>query len=182
MQPDQPAQIPDQSGSPQKTPDAPPVQFGTPVVPVQPTTPPTTPLAQPAVSTLPPLPMRVAPTEQPAQPAQVVTPVVATTPVNRVVQIRRVVYTALSILEIFLAIRLLLRLFAANPDAIFSELIYTLTFPFITPFLGVFPDTQASGSVLELSTVLAMIMYPIFAWIILRIVRLSNRRQPTANP
>ena len=76
------------------------------------------------------------------------------------------------------------RAIAANPDAAFSRLIYALTFPFITPFAGVFPDSGASGSVLELSTILAMIMYPLFCWIIVRVVRLTNHRRgatPTTN-
>ncbi len=168
-----------------------PVQPGTPVIPVQPAVPPlpVTPAAtaQPVASALPPLPPRVlaVPTDgavpaAPGTPVQLVTPVVTTpTAAIRVFNVRRVLYTILSVVEVFLAIRLLLRLFAANPDAVFSRLIYALTFPFIAPFSGVFPESHASGSVLEISTILAMIMYPLFCWVIVRLVRLTNDRRPT---
>jgi hypothetical protein len=167
-----------------------PVAPGTPVVPAQPVVPvePVVPaLVTPTVdSALPPLPPRVlaVPTEPVAPtalgtPVQFVTPVATTPAAARVFNLRRVLYTLLSILEVFLAIRLLLRLLAANPDAVFSRLIYALTFPFIAPFSGVFPDSRASGSVLELSTILAMIMYPLFCWIVVRVVRLTNRRRLT---
>lgn len=190
MQPTDPTQMPqqpelvsDEGGVPTvaaNAGEAQPVQYVTPVVPAQPTTP-----AQPMASALPPLPPRViaTPPVAPGTPVQFVTPVdAAPASAVRVFNVRRILYTALSILEVFLAIRLLLRLLAANPDAVFSRLIYALTFPFIAPFSDVFPDSQARGSVLELSTILAMIMYPLFCWIIVRVIRLTNNRRATPTP
>ena len=180
--------------SPAPAGEATPVQYVTPAAPMQQPVQPVT-VVQPVAPALPPLPPRVLPvpaavvtpatTETPGAPVQYVIPVAdAPAAAVRAFNVRRVVYTVLSILETFLTIRLLLRLLAANPDAAFSRLIYALTFPFITPFAGVFPDSGASGSVLELSTILAMIMYPLFCWIIVRVVRLTNHRRgatPTTN-
>ena len=142
---------------------------------------------QPIAPAIPPLPLRAVNTTGgtatpvvTAAPVQYVAPVATTTrTINTVARVRRTIYTIVGILDIFLGLRLLLRLFAANPDASFSRLIYALTFPFVAPFSGVFPDSQASGSVFEVSTLLALLMYPLFGWIAVRVVRLTSNRQPT---
>jgi uncharacterized protein YggT (Ycf19 family) len=117
---------------------------------------------------------------QPVQPVQLVAPVSATdAAVYRVQRIRQILYTVVGILDIILLVRLALRLLGANPDAPFSSLVYSLTSPFVAPFEGVFPDTQSRGSVLEVSTVLAILTYPLLAWIVVQFVKLTNRRAPT---
>jgi hypothetical protein len=89
------------------------------------------------------------------------------------------VYLALSIVETLIVIRVILRLLGANPDAGFTSLIYGLTFPFDAPFLGVFPNAAASGSVLELSSLLALVVYPLLAWVIVRVAHVvAQRRTP----
>jgi len=93
--------------------------------------------------------------------------------------VARIVYLILGILETLLLIRLLLKLLAANPDAGFSSLIYGLTAPFVAPFQGVFPDSGARGSVLELSTILAMIVYAPLAWGIVTVARIVRDRRAT---
>ncbi|HEV2461915.1 MAG TPA: hypothetical protein VGS80_26465 [Ktedonobacterales bacterium] len=40
-----------------------------------------------------------------------------------------------------------------------------------------FPEPGGHGSVLELSTVLAMIVYALLAWGIVRVIEISRRRQ-----
>jgi hypothetical protein len=114
----------------------------------------------------------------PETPYQAVTPVVPVTTARAARFWRRenIIYVVLSILETLLAIRLFLKLLGANPDAAFSALIYGLTYPFVLPFSGVFPDAQARGSIFELSTLLALLVYPIIAWIIVRILRAGPGR------
>ena len=73
----------------------------------------------------------------------------------------------------------MLKLLDANPDAGFSSLIYGLTWPFVALFQGVFPEPSARGSVLELSTLLAMIVYALLAWGIVRVIEITSRRQTT---
>jgi YGGT family len=116
---------------------------------------------------------------QPIQPVQPVQPVVPVQPVliPPGYRTRQIVYLILGILEVLLAIRLLLKLLDANPDAGFSSLIYGLTWPFVALFEGVFPEPGGHGSVLELSTVLAMIVYALLAWGIVRVIEISRRRQ-----
>lgn len=92
----------------------------------------------------------------------------------------RIVYLVFGIIEALILIRVILKLLAANPDAGFSSLIYGLTAPFVAPFEGVFPAPSGGGSVLELSSILAIIVYILLAWAIVRIIDLVNRRRPPA--
>jgi len=69
----------------------------------------------------------------------------------------------LDIIEFLLAFRFLLKLFGANPNAGFSNFIYTLSFPFAAPFLNVFRITRVEGSSFEWTTLLAMLVYWLIA-------------------
>jgi uncharacterized protein YggT (Ycf19 family) len=89
----------------------------------------------------------------------------------------RVIYLILGIVEALLLIRLILKLLAANPVAGFSSLIYGITAPLVAPFVGVFPNAQGDASVLEVATILAMIVYALLAWGIVRLVEIIARRQ-----
>ena len=97
-------------------------------------------------------------------------------PLYRGVQI---VWYVLGILEVLLAFRFLLKLFGANPGAGFSSFIYALSYPFAAPFLNVFRISRVEGSVLEWTTLLAMVVY----WIIaLGISRLFVMGKPVSAP
>jgi ABC-type Na+ efflux pump permease subunit len=76
----------------------------------------------------------------------------------------QIVWYLLGILEVLLAFRFLLKLFGANPGAGFSNFVYSLSYPFATPFLNVFRISSVEGSVFEWTTLLAMLVYWIVAW------------------
>jgi hypothetical protein len=119
---------------------------------------------------------------QPVQPVQPVRPVEPeyVVPVSGLYRTRQIIYLILGILETLLIIRLVLRLLAANPNAGFSTIIYGVTGPFVAPFQGVFPTPQANGSMLEVAALLAMIVYALLVWAIVRIIEISRTRKPTA--
>jgi hypothetical protein len=81
----------------------------------------------------------------------------------------QVVWYLFSFIEALLIFRFLLKLIGANPEAIFTNLIYTLSYPFAVPFLYVVRSTQVSGSVFEWTTLLAMLVYWVVAWGIVRL-------------
>lgn len=89
----------------------------------------------------------------------------------------QIVYLVFGVIEVLIAIRFLLKLLAANPDAGFSSFMYGITEPFVAFFQGVFPTPVSRGSVLELSSVLAIIVYALLAYIIVRVIRIAARRQ-----
>ncbi|HEX6800093.1 MAG TPA: YggT family protein [Ktedonobacterales bacterium] len=116
------------------------------------------------------------PPAQPVQPVQPARPVM----VSNGYRAAQIIYLILGILETLLLIRLVLKLLAANPNAGFTSLIYGITFPFVALFEGVFPTPQSNGSVLELSTILAMIVYALLAWGIVKVIDIArHNRRPT---
>jgi len=92
------------------------------------------------------------------------------------------VYFLFGVLEILLAFRLVLKLTGANISSAFVGLIYGLTGIFILPFEGIFRRGFAQGvettSVFEPSTLVAIIVYAVLAWGIVKLLRiLSGERQ-----
>lgn len=87
-----------------------------------------------------------------------------------------VVYYILNIIEVILALRLIFRLLGANPDNGLVNFLYTISAPLISPFTGIFRQPVVSGSVIEWSTVVAMIIYAIVAYLIVQLFTLGSRR------
>ena len=77
-------------------------------------------------------------------------------------------------IEALLAFRFILKLLGANPTAGFSSFIYGVSYPFAAPFLNVFRITQVRGSVFEWTTLLAMIVYWLFAWGIVKLLLMGK--------
>lgn len=82
----------------------------------------------------------------------------------------QIVWYVLGLVEVLLAFRFILKLLGANATAGFTSFIYSITAPFASPFVSVFKATKAQGSVLEWSTVLAMVVYYIVAWGIIKML------------
>ena len=95
----------------------------------------------------------------------------STKPLYRATQI---VWYVLGLIEVLLAFRFVLKLLGANPVAGFSSFIYGITYVFAAPFLNVFSKTTLSGSVLEWTTLLAMLVYWIIALGIIKIFLMSK--------
>lgn len=74
------------------------------------------------------------------------------------------------VIEGLLVIRLVLKLLGANPRAGFSDFIYSVTGPFVAPFTAMFNDPASGGSVLELGTIIAIIVYALVAWLVARLI------------
>ncbi len=92
------------------------------------------------------------------------------------------VYFFFGALEVLLTFRLVLKLMGASLTSTFVGLIYGLTGIFILPFEGIFRRGYTQGvettSVLEPATVVAMIVYAILVWGIVKLIRiLSGEKQ-----
>jgi len=94
------------------------------------------------------------------------------------------IYYFFGALEILLAFRLVLKLMGASISSAFVRLIYGITGLFILPFEGIFRRGLSQGiettSVLEPSTFVAIIVYALLAWGIVKLVQISSgEQQPT---
>ena len=82
----------------------------------------------------------------------------------------QLVWLFLGILEALLALRFGLKLIGANPDSPFAVFIYGFTNLFLFPFAGLTGTPAAGGMVLEISSVIAMVVYALIAWALERII------------
>jgi len=86
----------------------------------------------------------------------------------------QIVWYILGIIEVALTFRFALKLFGANPSAGFTSFMYGVTYIFAAPFLNVFRITQVAGSVVEWTTVLAMFVYWVIAYGIIKLFLMSK--------
>lgn len=82
----------------------------------------------------------------------------------------QLIWLGLGILEVLLALRVALKLIAANPSNLFASLLYSFTDLFLFPFAGLTQTPSAGGMVLEVHTLIAMVVYALAAWALERIV------------
>lgn len=80
------------------------------------------------------------------------------------------VWLLFGMLEALIALRIGLKLIGANPDSPIAALIYGFTSLFLAPFEGLMGTPAAGGMVLELSSVIAMVVYALIAWALERLI------------
>jgi hypothetical protein len=85
-------------------------------------------------------------------------------------KITQLIWLFLGVLEALIALRIGLKLIAANPDSPIVALIYGFTSLFLFPFQGMTATPSAGGMVLELSSFFAMVIYAMVAWAVERTV------------
>src|SRR5581483_105932 len=85
----------------------------------------------------------------------------------------RLINFLFGLLEVILLLRFIFRLLAANQYSPFVAFLYNLSYPFVAPFKGIFTDPGLlNGSVLEVSTIVAMIVYGLICWGLVSLVRI----------
>ncbi len=82
----------------------------------------------------------------------------------------QVVWLFLGILEALLALRFFLKLIAANPGSPIAAFLYGFTDLFLWPFSGLTTTPAVGSMVMEISTLVAMMVYGLIAWAIERII------------
>jgi hypothetical protein len=92
----------------------------------------------------------------------------------------QLIWLGLGLLEALLALRIVLKLIGANAENGFAALLYSFTDLFLRPFVGLTGTPAAGGMVLEISSVIAMIVYALLAWVLERIVWVIFYRPRTA--
>ena len=82
------------------------------------------------------------------------------------------IYLVFGILGGLLTIRFFLALLGANPAAGFTQFIYGITKPFLAPFVGLFGTARFEGSVFEVNPLVAILVYALIAWVLVKAVGL----------
>lgn len=85
-------------------------------------------------------------------------------------KVTQLIWLLLGILEALIALRVFFKLIGVNAGNTFATLLYNVTDLFVAPFTSLIGAPAAGGMVLEISSVIAMIVYFLIAWTFERIV------------
>jgi hypothetical protein len=90
----------------------------------------------------------------------------------------KIVYYILGVFEVLFAFRLIFKLLGANPENILVSFIYLVSKPFLSLFIGIFRSATTEGieaqSVFELTTIIAMVVYAVIAWGIVKLIQING--------
>lgn len=89
-----------------------------------------------------------------------------------VIRIIQIIYYLTGALAVLLLLRILLRLFGANPDNQFAAFVYNLSSGFVAPFNDLFGTPER----LDINALVAILAYVILAWLLGRLIWLIGSR------
>ena len=99
---------------------------------------------------------------------------------SRAVWLENLIYFIFGGIALLIAARVLLLAIGANPDNGFTNFIYRLSRIFVAPFTSmVEPIELGTTAVFEVSSVLAIFVYLVMAWLLARLVFLISARPAT---
>ena len=94
--------------------------------------------------------------------------------------VSQMVYFVLALVESFLGLRFILRLFNANSAADFVRWMYENTQPLLEPFENIFTSVRLEGGfTIEFSTLFAILVYALIGFLILSLIN-TLTPEPTA--
>jgi uncharacterized membrane protein len=91
-------------------------------------------------------------------------------------KLNRIMWSMLVFLEILLALRFVLRLIAANSESGFGMFLFGITGLFVAPFNGLISTPTSGGSSLEVTTLIAMVVYALIFWGVAYAIRMFTER------
>jgi YggT family protein len=94
-------------------------------------------------------------------------------------KVTQIVWLLFALLEAAIALRVVLKLIAANPGNPFASLVYLFTDIFLWPFFGLTATPASGGMVLEIPSIIAMIIYALLGWLLIKVIWLVFSRTPT---
>ncbi len=80
------------------------------------------------------------------------------------------IWLMFGVLEALIALRIGLKLIGANPESPIVALIYGITYLFLFPYEGLVASPTFGNSILEVSSLIAMFIYGLIAWVVERSV------------
>jgi hypothetical protein len=99
---------------------------------------------------------------------------------NKSPQSRKYILYLLGVLEVFFAFRFVFKILGASMESTFVSFIYSATNLFLSPFNGIFRMAVSEGietkSVLEPTLIIAMIVYALIAWGIVKLIEIISNR------
>ena len=91
-----------------------------------------------------------------------------------VVIAQRVIWFIAGLFSVIIALRFIFLLLGANQGAWFTDIVYGLSTPLVSPFLGIFGAPTYGVAVFEASSLLAIVIYSLIAWGLAKLVTLTR--------
>ena len=85
-------------------------------------------------------------------------------------RVTQVIWLLVGFLEALIAIRIVLKLIGANPAAFFSQFVFGVTSVFLWPFTGLVGTPGVAQYQLEVTSIIAMIVYALIGWAVTRLI------------
>lgn len=95
-------------------------------------------------------------------------------------KISQFIWLLFGALEALIGIRVILLLIGANPASWFTAFVYQLSELFLWPFRNIVANPAFGNSVLEITSLIAMVVYPLIGWAIVRLIWVLFYRAPTS--
>jgi len=93
----------------------------------------------------------------------------------------QLVYLLFAVIDGLLLIRLVLKLLGANPHAAFASWVYSFSDFFMVPFRNLLPAIGNEHTVLEVSVLIAILVYALLGWALERFVAVVFYRNVTVS-
>jgi uncharacterized protein YggT (Ycf19 family) len=99
------------------------------------------------------------------------------TPGQRMRRAGKTVRFIFMVVEIVLTLRFFLKLVGANPSSPFGIFLFGITDPLAAPFESLLANPAIGSGEVEFTTLLALIVYPVFGWVVIRSIQLMFYRE-----
>lgn len=97
-----------------------------------------------------------------------------------VYKISQLIWLLVGGLETLIAFRMFLKVIAANPNSWFTWFVYRLTDLFVWPFMNITANPSFEGHVLEITSIIAMLVYLLLALVVVRLIWVVFYRAPSS--
>ncbi len=88
----------------------------------------------------------------------------------KLVKVAQITWLVIGTIEALAGLRVLLKLFGANPNNDFARLVYDFSAFFLAPFFGLTGSPSSGSVVLEVPSLIAMVTYGLLGWGIVSLV------------
>lgn len=89
-----------------------------------------------------------------------------------VARIAGLIWLVFGVLDALILLRVVLKFIAANPTSDFARFIYSFTDIFLSPFNNLIASPIIGNGVFEIPSLIALVVYTLLAWLIVRLFRL----------
>jgi hypothetical protein len=87
----------------------------------------------------------------------------------RLARVNQLIWLFFGIVEGLIGLRIILKLIGSNPDNAFAKFVYGAAGLFVGPFISLTGSPTSSGMTLEIPSIIAMAIYALVGWVIVRI-------------